>query len=375
MTSKVENVSLKRLSALGLVLIASAVIATGCGMIADKDRIIIATLDGNNITRGDFAKILRDMTDEDRPLIQNKNDFLNALNDYIDDEVKAGLATKLHAEKKISVPREVSRAAYFEAFPDYRTIYEARNSNESLAEDLGITEGDLVAVRAEIEFGIDDIEEKLLREEAVRYTVNAAVREGSLTINDEEFQREFESVGTDIRRLETIEFQAILIPEMQPEALREAGDIRRRLTSGEPFESIAEKYRSQNPRYILESVLQNDPTSTKFRAIWEAVSSRGEGDIVGPTFLPSFEQVSEGPTGRTQSRALPDSYIVMKILNHMPESEMTWEEARPDLTPGLRVRKTLDRLREEHGVQVFEKNLPDPSGFGDQYKDDMIETK
>ena len=370
-----DKVSLKRLSTLGLVLIALAGIATGCGMIADKDRIVIATLDGNNVTRGDFAAILRNMTDEDRPLIQNKNDFRHALNDYLDGEVKSGLAKKLRAEKKISVPREVSREAYFKAFPEYRTIYETRDSNESLVEDLGITEGDLVAVRAEIEFGIDDIEEKLLREEAVRYVVNEAVRDGTLVISDEEFQREFKLVGADIKRLETIEFQAILIPETQPEALREAGDIRRRLGSGEPFESIAEKYRSQSPRYILESVLQNDPTSTKFRAIWDAVSSRGEGDIVGPTFLPSFEQVSEGPTGRTQSRVMPNSYIVMRILNHTPESEMTWEEARPDLTPGLRVRKMLDRLREEHGVQVFEKNLPDPSGFGDQYKDDMIETK
>ena len=370
-----ENVSLKRLSALGLVLIASAVFATGCGMIADKDRIVIATLDGDNITRGDFAKILRDMTDEDRPLIQNKSDFLNALNAHIDNQIKSGLAKELLKKRKISVPREVSRKAYFEAFPEYRTIYEMRDSSESLVEDLEITEGDLVAVRAEIEFGIDDIEEKLLREEAVRYTVNAAVREGGLAISDEEFQREFESVGADIKRLERVEFQAILIPETQPEALREAGDVRRRLDAGESFESLAEKYRSQNPLYILESVLQNDPTSVKFRAIWEAISSRGEGDTIGPTFLPSFEQVSEGPTGRMQSRVMPNSYIVMKIISHTPESEMTWEEARSDLAPGLRMRKTLDRLREEHGVQVFEKNLPDPSGFGDQYKDDMIETK
>ena len=85
--------------------------------------------------------------------------------------------------------------------------------------------------------------------------------------------------------------------------------------------------------------------------------------------------MSEGAAGRTQSTAMPSSYIVIKILNHVPESEMTWQEARSDLRPGLRTRKMLDRLRDQHGVQVFEKRLPDPAGFGEQFKDDMIETK
>lgn len=375
MTTDVENGSILRFFTVGSLLSVLLVVVTGCGMIADKDRIVIATLDGNNITRGDFAEILRKMTDEDRPFIQNKADFLDALNDYIDDRIKSSLSEKLQKERKISISREVSSAVYFESFPEYRQIYEGRGAGESLVETMGVSEGELVALRAEIEFGIDDVENKLLREEALRYTVDEAVREGSLEILDEEFQRAFEASGTGLKRLEMIEFQAILIPEKQPEALREAGDIRRRLDAGESFELIAEKYRSKNPASILEATLQNDSESMKFRAIWEAVSSRGERDIVGPVFLPSFEQVRGGSAGRTQSTAMPNSYIVIKILSHTPESEMTWQEARSDLRPGLRARKMLDRLRDERGVEVFEKHLPDPSGFGDQFKDDMIETK
>lgn len=375
MTTNMENVSKRIIFATGLLLVASLVGTTGCGMIADKDRIVIATLDGNNITRGDFTEILRKMTDEDRPFIQNKSDFLNALNDYIDDRIKSGLSRKLQKERKISISRDVSSAAYFKSFPEHRPIYERRGAGESLVETMGVSEGELVALRAEIEFGIDDVEKKMLREEAIQYVVDEAVREGSLEILDEEFQRAFEATGAEVRRLEMIEFQAILIPEKQPGALGKAGEIRRRLEAGETFESIAEKFRSENPDSILEASLQNDPESTKFRAIWEAVSSRGERDIVGPAFLPSFEQVTEGRAGRTRSTVMPNSYIVIKIINHTPESEMTWQEARANLKPGLRVRKILDRLRDQHGVQIFESNLPDPSGFGDQFKDDMIETQ
>ena len=190
--------------------------ATGCGRTAGKARVVIATLDGDNITRGDFTEVLRKMTDEDRPFIQNKTDFLNALNSYIDDRVKSSLAKELHNKKKISVSRRISSVAYFESFPEFRVIYEGRDTGESLIETMGVSEGELVALRAEIEFGIDDVEEKLLREKALQYVVDAAVRDGSLESLDEEFQRAFALTGTGLKRLELTEFRATLIPVTRP---------------------------------------------------------------------------------------------------------------------------------------------------------------
>ena len=34
----------------------------------------------------------------------------------------------------------------------------------------------------------------------------------------------------------------------------------------------------------------------------------------------------------------------------------------------------MDQLRAQHGVEVYPDKLPDPAGFGDQYKDSMIDT-
>jgi hypothetical protein len=342
---------------------------SGCGFVADKDRIVVATLDGENITRGDLTKILREMPDEERPLIQNKGDLLRALNGYIDEQIKADLAAELYAEGKINVDREVARASYLQAHPEFASAYSIHDPTQ-----LGMTRNEVEAVKASVEFGIDDEVEKLLRDEAVAYEMHEAVNTHALNLTAEDIRREYDARKNTLIKYETLEFIAMVFPVDTPDAEDQAVRARRRLDAGETFDDVLAELMRTNPDAGIQPVMQNDPTNERFRAFWQTAHGADVGQILGPLVLPEHRDVGQDEDGRVVTRIVPPAYVVLKVVAHEPERLKTFEEAAQDIGTSLLRRFVMDQLRADHGVEVYEDKLPDPAGFGDQYKDSMIDT-
>ena len=348
-----------------VVLVASS----GCGYIADKDRIVVATLNGEPIRRGDLAEVIRKMPDEVRPLIQNKGDLLRTLNKYIDDQIKAELSKELKAEGKIQVDRNLARDRYFEKHPEFRSVYQIRDPAA-----IQMTEGDIAALKAEIEFGVDEEEEILLREEALHYKIQEAVQAGAVSVTEEEFKGAYTMLKGALVKPEFVEFIAIQFPVAAPGAVEEAGRALRRLDQGEPFDDVLATYLKLNPAMGMRSALENNPASAKYRQFWEVVSGCEVGQRFGPVFMPVREQFGVAEDGTTQLQSVPPVYLVLEVIEHSPARTMTVDEARPAITTSLLKSKVTQLLRAEHGVEIYPDKLPRPEGYGDQYKDQMIKT-
>lgn len=351
-----------------LIVSVLSVATSGCGFIADKDRIVVATLNGEPIRRGDLAEVIRKMPDEERPLIQNKADLLRTLNKYIDDQIKAQLSKELKAEGKIQVDRNLARQRYFEKNPDYRSVSQIRNPAA-----LQMTPEGIKAVKAEIEFGIDDEEEILLREEALRYKIQEAVQARAVSITEDEIKREYNMLKTELVKFESVEIIAIQF-FLGPGAIEEAAKARHRLDRGEPFDDVLAAYMEENPAMGMRSALENNPASAKYRSFWNEVTGCEVGQQFGPVFMPEREQYGEADDGTTQMQRIPPVHLVLEVIDHSPARTMTVEEARPAITASILKRKVMSMLRAEHGVEIYADKLPRPEGYGDQYKDQIIKT-
>lgn len=337
-------------------------------VVADKDNIVVATLNGEDITRGKLTKVLRDMPDVDRPLIQNKGDLIRALNAYLDGEVKRTYAEELEAEGTIKRQRQAATAQYFRKYPDKLSVAEVAK-NFSTAEQN--------ALLADIEYGIDAEEELILREQALVYMIQEAVREGTLTISEEEFRQEYERETTlnpsAFQHFEYVIFDAVRF-DLDSKSLEKAAEMTRRVVdSGEPFDTIIDAMEQANPKQVMRSAeLRNDPASTRFAAFWGEVTETKDGAVHGPVVLPSYKTIRQSQTGESVEETVPDSYLVLKVLTHVAPRVKTWEEARVDLSGSIYVRKMMDRLRTTHGVEIFPDDLPNPAGYGDQFKGSTI---
>ncbi len=71
---------------------------------------------------------------------------------------------------------------------------------------------------------------------------------------------------------------------------------------------------------------------------------------------------------------MPAAFLVLEVIAHEPERQKTLEEATNELATAILRHKVMERLRAEHGVQVYPENLPNPAGYGDQYKEYVIDT-
>lgn len=348
-----------------------ALLLPACGWLADKDRIVIAKVDGQPIRRGDLKRLLRDMSDEERPLIQNKGDLLRTLNRHIDTRIRAAEVEELRGQDAIQVDRELARRIYFAKNPEYAKIFAIQDPSV-----LDLTEGDLVALRADVEFGIDEEEERLLREQAVAYRAQEALAAGALTIGEEEFQVEYAFRKGGLMNFEMIEFIAVSFPRSMFDATSRAADIRRRADAGESFREIAEGIAKEDPEFVLRTTFQNNPSKQKFRTFWNTAAGAEKGDILGPLFLPDYELVAiPSPGAPEQVVRRPAAYVVLQVLAHVPETPKTLEQAKPDLAPIILMGKMMERLRVQHGVEVYEDKLWNPAGFGDQFKDYLIRTE
>ena len=352
----------------GLVLSLALVlmVAGGCGWISDKRRIPIATLDGKNITRGDLEKLLYEMEDDERPIIRSRGDLLRVLNDYIDAQIKIPLGRQLAEEKKINIPREMALDSYFhskgEEAAHQQMLYlmdEAQMKEQTaLMETYNLTPQTLRAMRDLVDLTVDEIVEEMQGEAAVQYLAMEAMQAGKLQIDQVALQQEYDLRKADLQTFEWMSFDALRFPTTLPNHLELAAEVRRRLDAGETFEALKQEYLQRDPGLVVESEIENNPGLERFVGFWQTASGARVGQILGPIYMPAYQQVSLDEQGREKPMEMPDSYMVLRVLETRPSTLMTLEEATPVLAPGVVVADQMEKLREEHGVQIFEENLP-----------------
>lgn len=338
-----------------LALAVAAALVGGCGYITDKDRIKIARIGDEFITRGDFARILREMPDEERPAIHTRGDLRSALENHLNDVIKESKGLELQQEGKIEVPREAARGAYFQQHPEHRQVMEIRDASV-----MDISQEELETLKLEVELAIDRMEDRLLAEYAIGYLGQQALRNNTVEITDAQFEREYNVRKESLKTLEQMDFIAIRFPASMEDAPGRAAEVRRRLDQGETMGELVAEFRSTNPELVFESSIENNPEAPKFRGFWMTASGAEEGDIIGPVFLPSYQLMAVDQSGQARVREMPEAYLVLQVQEHEPEQIKSLEEAKPELAPSIVYAEMMKRLREEEGVEVFEENLPDP---------------
>ncbi len=358
---------------IALLFVFSAALV-GCGQITDKDRIKIAKIGEKYITRGDLFRIIREMPDAQRPMIRNRSDMLRVLNQYIDSRIKLPLGQQLAKEGKIEIPREVAREAFFQESGDEASVLRHSWSMEvpppgvvtPLMEVYGLTPELLQFNKDSVEEGTDQVLKKLLGERAVEYLAAEAFKEGRITLSPEEVEREYQFMKDQLVHYEEISFIGLKFPSTLTDASAQAAQVRERLNSGESFDDILEAYAEKDKQdqvgYIIQSDIQNNPALDKFRGFWSAASGTEKGAILGPVYLPSYQQIIEDKDGRKTAVNMPDAYLIFRVLEHRPERVLSLEEAQMHVAAPLLKAKMMHLLREENGVEVYEDKLPEPGG-------------
>lgn len=340
--------------------------ASGCGVIADKDRIRIARINDRYITRGELFKVIREMPDDERPSIRNRGDLLRVLNTYVDDQLRQPLAaqveSELQSQGKELVPREAAKQRYLQQYQeeDYATIYEAKDGKA-----LGMSDIQLEAMKQEMDLGIDRVLEKMRGEAAVAYRAMQAVKSGELTLTDSDFEQEYKLRKNDLKSLEWLKFRAIRFMADVPGSETEAANVCRRIAAGEAFDALYKEYATRNPVYVIESEIENNPELVRFRSFWLSASGIEKGGVIGPVYLPEYQVMVESG-GQRGIKNMPAAYLVLEALDYRPERPLTLQEAKPALAPPILMTRMMQTLREQNGVEVYENKLPDPSLFGDK---------
>ena len=357
---------------IALALVAAVLLPpAGCGRIAEPDNIRVAKIGDEYITRGDLFELLRDMEDAQRPKIRHKGDLLRVLNEYIDNRLKIPVGQQLAAEGKIKVPRETAREQFFQERGDQQDMWRSIWSMEvpppgqstPLMEVYDLTPASISSMKSIVEDGTDAIERKLLGDQALLFLAAQAVQAGEITLDDEALEQEYRLRKDELKRLEWLKFRALRFPTAVGDALERAAGARSRIDAGESFDTVLDEYAAHDPQWVIESEIENNPTLTRFRGFWVAASGAEAGDILGPVYLPSYQQVAQDTQGRMVSVPMPDAYLVLKVLEHHPESALTIDEARPMLAAPLLVAQGMKRLRAQHGVEIYEDKLPDPLAY------------
>lgn len=330
-------------------------LGAGCGFIADKDRIVIARMDGEPITRGDLEKALRNMASDERPIIRTKGDVRRALENYIDRELKEQLAETLRKEGKIHVDRDLARAIARAKHPEQFSVMPN-------PEDYDLDQGDVEAMKQEQEYLIDDEVRRLEAEQAVYIRIGEAVENGTLQPTEEQYRAEYELRKDDLQHHEQIIFSGVIVPGSDDASIGAATAIRGRLALGESPDDIARDYHELKAQAITTG-LENDPANMKYAGFWQQASGAEPGGILGPIFVTGWEALRKNAQGQTIAEPIPNGLLVCKVTNHVPSEQKTLEEAKPDLIQTILYAQMMDLLRKEHGVEIYEDKLPDPSMY------------
>lgn len=354
--------------------------SVGCGNIADKDRIRIAKIDNTYVTRADLFKYLREMPDTERPQINSKTDLLRVLRRYLDERIKIPLGHQLALEGKVKISREEAREQFFKNSGDeeqlLRNIWSMEVPPEGqttpLMQTYGLTAASLRARKEFIEQETDKTLEQMQADAALSYLAAQAARAGEIHIDEDALKREYEMNKARLKKFEWIRFRGLRFPAQASEAAQMAAEVRERLDAGADFDMLVEEYKAIDPRIVFESEIENNPELLRFQNFWLQTSGAKPGDIIGPLYLPSYTQMTVDARGKTQAVQMPDAYVIFKVLEAKPEREMTFEEVRPLFEPQLYINEMMKKLWRDHGVEIYEENLPDPRTFGEALKDPLL---
>jgi hypothetical protein len=341
-------------------------VLAGCGWISDKSRLPVATVDGKNITRGDLEKLLYQMEDDERPLIRTQGDLLRELNKHIDRQIKLPLGRQLAQEKKIAVPRELALEQYFQSKGEeaehQRMLYtmdeEAMKAQTALMETYSLTPQTLRAMKDIVDLSVDEIVEEMQGEAAVQYLAMVAVQEGKIKLDPVALEQEYALRRDELLTFEWMKFDALRFPTSLSNHLELAAEVRRRLDGGESFDALKQEFAQRDANFVVESEIENNPALQRFQGFWQTASGAQVGQVLGPVYMPTYQQISVNEQGQQTPVQMPDSYMVLRVLETRPSAPMTLEQATPMLAPTLVVAEQMERLRQEHGVEVFEENLP-----------------
>lgn len=350
-----------------------ALVMVGCGQLTDTDRIRVARIGDRYITRGDLFKLIRDMPDQERPMIRNRSDLRRILNQHIDSRIKLPLGRQLANEGKIEISRDEAREEFFRRSGDEADMLRQSWYMEvpppgvvtPLMEVYGLTPELLQLNKDVVDEGTDRVKAELLGEKAVEFRAMQALQEGRISLDAEEIEREYQFMKDQLVAYEEISFIGIRFPTHLDNAAARASQVREQVDGGESFADIVAHYREKDAEeqvgYVIQSDIVNDPASERLRGFWSAASGAQSGDVVGPVYLPAYQQVVEDREGRTRIMQMPDAYLIFEVLEHNPERTLTLDEARPLVAAPLLKAKMMHILREEHDVEVFEEDLPEPS--------------
>lgn len=372
-----------------LMLLAGITLSqSGCGLIADTDTIVVAELDGKKISRGKLKQIIIAMDDKERPQIRNRGDLLRVLNQYIDKQIKIPLGKELAEEMGAPlVPRELALEEYFRRSGDeeqmLRSIWGMDTLESGQQTELmriyNLRSENLRAKKDLIELEVDKIQELLQGEAAVAYYAREALQRGELEVDPGQLNREYQLRKDTLRNLEWLRFLGIRYPfnamdkAAENEALRKAAELRERLDAGADFDTLVNEVLASNEGGVIESEIENNPDLARFKNFWEQASGVEPGTIIGPVYMPPYQQASVDAEGNTSTVMQPDAYMVLKVLERRDERPLTLEEATPQLQAPLLLSTMMERLRDEHGVVIYEDRLDDPARYRDPTADSMLE--
>ena len=339
----------------------------GCGMIVDSDRIVIAELNGKAITRGDLYNIIHDMPDDKRPNIQSRQDYLYILDSYIDHEIKIPLGEEMAAAGTIDIPRELAREAYFQSIADEEkqktqrymwTIPVPEPGEETdLMQVYNITAQDIEHTKNVVDQGTDKILDQMLGDRAVAYLAQEAYKAGNLDLDPETLRLEYEITKENYKTLEQMAFLGIQFPAGEAGASVEASNVRERVVAGEDFEAIFNEYLAKNPSYCINSAIENNPTVERFKGFWLEASGSEVGDVRGPVYMPEYSRMKTDADGKVVQAIVPECFLVFKVTEHKPEAILPFEQALAQVAPPIAYAEMMKRLRDEHGVVVYEDKL------------------
>lgn len=355
----------------GIAVLAAALLGgSGCGLIADTDRIVIAKLDGKNITRGTLDNLIYDMEDDERPNIRTRQDYLRVLNQYIDREIKIPLGQELAAKGEIKVDREAAREQFFKSSGDKEETYRHMWSipvpepgqESELMKVYNLSAQEFKSMKDIIEQETDLVVEKMQGEEAVGYLAGKAFKAKELVLDEEALKMEYELSKDNFKSLEGLTILGLQFPTAMPGASVEASKVRERLNAGESFDTILAEYLQKDMRFGIESVIENNPSLERFKGFWQEASGAAVGDVLGPTYMPDYARMKADASGQPVQETVPECWIVFKVLEARPAQVLPYEQAKGYVMGPVAFAAMMEKLREEHGVEIYEDKLREPRG-------------
>jgi len=335
-----------------------------CGIITDKDRIRVARVGGEYITRGDLQEAISNMPTKERPEIRTRGDLRAALAEIIDERIKRGQAEALKAQGKIHVERQEAEMQFaMRNREEYSQYLSAKNL---------FTKEDFAVLDEEIQIEIDREEERLYGQRALIYLITEAVQNGTLVPTDDDYAEQYEMRKSQLLTDEQVAIRGVYFPiavHGEQGATAEAARVQEEMKSGADPEAIAKRYGPEKAGF-LEVGLANNSPDPKFTSFWDQASESTEGDVVS-CFIPGWQRTVV-VAGETKLEPIPDSLLVCRIERYVPRQQKTLEQAKPDLSSAILYSAMMEQLRDKAQVEIYDDKLPDP-GIYDTSSSGMFE--